>query len=189
MMTSSNGNIFHVTVHLWGESTGLRWIPLTKASDAGLCCFLWSVKFCSGSMHHWGNDDTVLMPLKQPWWIGVLSLVETLRTSDTITTKQRTVKSGAYFMGFTVCGLMFGIYVSDMCLVVVNLDKRVNHVVCHRRVYIACGVTSCCVTTELTHPHLDKMAEISQTIFSGAFSRIKNFAFWLKVHWSLFLRV
>ena len=85
-------------------------------------------------------------------------------------------------MDLTVCELMFGIYVSDMCLVVVNLDKRVYHVVCHRRVYIACGVTSCCVTTELTHSHLDKVAAISQTIFSGAFSRMKSFAFWLKIH-------
>ena len=27
---------------LWGESTGHRWIPLIKASDAELWCFLWS---------------------------------------------------------------------------------------------------------------------------------------------------
>ena len=27
---------------LWGESTGHRWIPLTKASDAEVWCFLWS---------------------------------------------------------------------------------------------------------------------------------------------------
>ena len=41
MMTSSNGNIFRVIGPLWGESTGHRWIPLTKASDAELWCFLW----------------------------------------------------------------------------------------------------------------------------------------------------
>ena len=40
-MTSSNGNIFRVTGSLWGESNGHRWIPLTKASDAELWCFLW----------------------------------------------------------------------------------------------------------------------------------------------------
>ena len=34
MMMSSNGNIFRFTGHLWGESTGHRWIPLTKARDA-----------------------------------------------------------------------------------------------------------------------------------------------------------
>ena len=42
MMTSWNGNIFHVTVPLRGESTDHRWIPLTKDSDAELCYFLWS---------------------------------------------------------------------------------------------------------------------------------------------------
>ena len=42
MMTSSNGNIFRVTGHLCGEFPGPRWIPRTKASDAELCCFLWS---------------------------------------------------------------------------------------------------------------------------------------------------
>ena len=42
MMTSSNGNIFRVTGHLCGEFTGPRWIPLTKASDTELWCFLWA---------------------------------------------------------------------------------------------------------------------------------------------------
>ena len=41
MMTSSN-DFFRVTGLLWGESTGYRWIPLTKASDAQLWFFLWS---------------------------------------------------------------------------------------------------------------------------------------------------
>ena len=42
MMSSSNGNILRVTGPLWGESTGHRWSPLIKASDAELWCFLWS---------------------------------------------------------------------------------------------------------------------------------------------------
>ena len=42
MMTSSKGNNLRVTGHLWGEFTGHRWIPLTKASDAELWCFLWA---------------------------------------------------------------------------------------------------------------------------------------------------
>ena len=37
-MTSSNGNIFRVTDPLLGD----RWIPLTKANDEELLCFLWS---------------------------------------------------------------------------------------------------------------------------------------------------
>ena len=32
---------------LWGEFTGHRWIPLTKASDAELWCFLWSAPWIS----------------------------------------------------------------------------------------------------------------------------------------------
>ena len=43
MMTSSYGNIFRVTGHLCGEFTGHRWIPLTKATDVEIWCFLWSV--------------------------------------------------------------------------------------------------------------------------------------------------
>ena len=42
MMTSSNVNIFRITGLLCGEFTGHRWIPLIKASDAELWCFLWS---------------------------------------------------------------------------------------------------------------------------------------------------
>ena len=42
MITLWNGNIFRVTGHLCGEFTGHRWIPLTKASDAELWCFLGS---------------------------------------------------------------------------------------------------------------------------------------------------
>ena len=43
IMTSSNGNIFRATGPLCGEFTGDRWIPHTKASNAVLWCFLWSV--------------------------------------------------------------------------------------------------------------------------------------------------
>ena len=42
MMTSLKGNIYRVTVPLWGESISNR-SPLPKASDAELCCFLGSV--------------------------------------------------------------------------------------------------------------------------------------------------
>ena len=51
MMTSWNGNIFHVTGHLCGEFTGPRWIPCTKASDAELWCFL-----SSASENGWENN-------------------------------------------------------------------------------------------------------------------------------------
>ena len=41
----------------------------------------------------------------------------------------------------------------------------------------------------LTDLPMDKMAAISQTIVSNAFSWMKNFLLWLKFHWTLFLRV
>ena len=40
----------------------------------------------------------------------------------------------------------------------------------------------------LTHLPLVKMAVISQTIVSDAFLWMKMFVFWLKFHWSVFLR-
>ena len=39
----------------------------------------------------------------------------------------------------------------------------------------------------LTRLPLDKMAAVSQRIFSDAFSSMKSFVSWLKFHWSLFL--
>ena len=41
-------NIFRVTGPLRRGFTGHRWIPLTKASDAELWCFLWSASWISG---------------------------------------------------------------------------------------------------------------------------------------------
>ena len=70
MMTSSNGNIFRVTGPLCGEFTGHRWIPLTKASDVELWCFLWSVPWINvwvnnceaGDLrHHPAHYDVTVM--------------------------------------------------------------------------------------------------------------------------------
>ena len=56
-MTSWNGNIFRVTGPLWGESTGHRWIPLTKASDAELLMFslicAWTKRLNKQSRRRW----------------------------------------------------------------------------------------------------------------------------------------
>ena len=60
-MTSSNGNIFRVTGPLCGEFTGLRWIPLTKASDAELWYFLDLCPNKRLSKQWWG------------WWFETLS--------------------------------------------------------------------------------------------------------------------
>ena len=52
MMTSSNGNIFRVTGPLYGEFSGHRWIPRTKASDAEL----WWVFFICAWINSWVNN-------------------------------------------------------------------------------------------------------------------------------------
>ena len=67
MMTSSNGNLFRATGPLWGESTGHRWIPLTKASDTELWRFLW----CAPEQK---IEQTVEMPVI---W-DVMALIVTL---------------------------------------------------------------------------------------------------------------
>ena len=60
-MTSSNGIIFRVVGPLWEESTGHRWIPLTKASHAELWRFFmcpktsdWTNNRVAGDLRlHW----------------------------------------------------------------------------------------------------------------------------------------
>ena len=73
-MTSSNGNFFRVTGLLCGEFTGHRWIPLTKASDAELWCFLRFAPWINGCVNnreagdlrrHRDHYDVVVMCCKE----------------------------------------------------------------------------------------------------------------------------
>ena len=60
MRTTSHGRAYRFTGTFWGESTGHRWIPLTKASDADLCCLLliatwincWTYNWVAGNLGH-----------------------------------------------------------------------------------------------------------------------------------------
>ena len=56
IMASSNGNIFHITDPLWGESTGHQWILLTRASDAELI-FSLICAWTNGSANNWDASD------------------------------------------------------------------------------------------------------------------------------------
>ena len=81
MMTSPNGNIFRVTGPLCGKFTGHRWIPLTKASDAEVRCFLWSAPWINGWVNnreaadfrrHRAHYDVIVMFTRQsPFDIAV----------------------------------------------------------------------------------------------------------------------
>ena len=91
MMTSSNGNIFRITSPLCGKFTGHRLIPLTKASDAELWCFLWSapkINGCANNQeagdlrcHHAHYDVTIMkiteIRLKNDFYVspGILLLI------------------------------------------------------------------------------------------------------------------
>ena len=76
--------IFRVTGPLYGEFTGHRWIPLTKASAAGLWCFLWSAsdKRLSKQSGRWWFE-TVMIKMhrlhvlhifwwKCEWWWSII---------------------------------------------------------------------------------------------------------------------
>ena len=68
---------------------------------------------------------------------------------------------------------------------VLNVKDRASH---------TCGIAfwqsrNCRLWWLINSSPPGQMAAISQTIFSDAFSWMKNFVFWIKFHWSLFLRV
>ena len=75
-MTSSNGNILCVIDPLWGESTGLRWLPLTKASDAEIWYFLWSApeQTAEQTIERMMICDAVLLIMTSPWYVRIVSL-------------------------------------------------------------------------------------------------------------------
>ena len=74
-MTSSNGIIFRATGHLCREFTGNRWIPCTKASDAELCCFLWSAPEWKIDKKSWG------------WWFETSSRPLWRHSNDVVGTE------------------------------------------------------------------------------------------------------
>ena len=57
LVTSSNKNIFRGTGPMWGESSGHRWIPPTKASGAELLMFSLIGARTNGWAHNRDADD------------------------------------------------------------------------------------------------------------------------------------
>ena len=64
MIASSYRNIFRVTGLLWGESTGHRWIHLTKASVVEIWCFRWSA-----------SEQTVQQTIETPVIWNVIAFI------------------------------------------------------------------------------------------------------------------
>ena len=96
MMTSSNGNIFRVTGLLWVEFTGHRWIPLTKASDAELWCFLWSAPepTVEQTMETPVIWDVIALITTSLWWMkySPLATLEVFILRNNLTLKKRRSK-------------------------------------------------------------------------------------------------
>ena len=92
MMTSSNGNVFHVTGPLCGEFTGRRWIPHTKASDVELWCFLWS------SINSWVNNNEAgdLIRHRAHYDVIVMKNARSITCYDVIIALNASSRSAAY---------------------------------------------------------------------------------------------
>ena len=77
-----------------------------------LLCFVvvihWLIfPYPSGLLHwHCGNLTTAPVPTKQPWWIWINTSCENIMNDCITTTKQSTTKTCAYFLGYTVWGLV-----------------------------------------------------------------------------------
>ena len=114
-MTSSNDNIFRVTGPLWGESTGHRWIPLTKkASDAELWCFLWSAP-----------EQTVEKTIETPViWDAIALIMTSLQWDDFDSLRPggayKCQKTGSSLVQVIACRFLVSIHCLDQCWLVVG---------------------------------------------------------------------
>ena len=114
-MTSPDGNIFRVTGLLWGESTGHRWIPLTKASDTELWYFLWSspertVEQTMGTLVIWDAAALIMTTLQWYNWYIVQEPYSGAPEKKNIAVVNRTHVSGKWFIWicFEFCIMVIG---------------------------------------------------------------------------------
>ena len=96
-------------------TNGLRvqYIPRNMHTVFALLCFVvvihWLIfPYPSGLLHwHCGNLTIAPVPAKQPWWIWINTSYEFIMNDCITTTKQSTTKPCAYFMGYTVCMVLW----------------------------------------------------------------------------------
>ena len=99
-----------------------------------LLCFVvvidWLIfPYPSGLLHwHCGNLTIAPVPAKQPWWIWINTSCEFIMNDCITTTKQRTTKPCAYFLGYTVCmyvrgriELFYAVYLTYILFSISNL--------------------------------------------------------------------
>ena len=89
-----------------------KYIPRNMLTVFALLCFVvvihWLIyPYPSGLLHrHCGNLMIAPVPAKQPWWIWINTSFEFIMNDYITTTKQGTTKPCAYFLGYTVCGML-----------------------------------------------------------------------------------
>ena len=159
MMTSSNGNIFRVTGDLCGEFTGPTQRPVTWSFDVFFDLRL----------------NKRLSKQSWDWWFETLSCPLWRHCNGLV----------GHMPLYTIA--MWNQYIP-------NLSR--NHAWFpskHPTRWWPSTVTNLHGHRQaqwlLTHWGREKMAAISQTTLSNAFSWMEKLAFGLKFHWSLFLRV
>ena len=120
----------HDTITLWHQEETqavdthlifcIQYIPRNVHMVFALLCFVvvmhWLIfPYPSGLLHwHCGNLTIAPVPAKQPWWIWINTSCEFIMNDCITTTKQRTTKPCAYFLGYTVGVNMLGC--NPMCI-------------------------------------------------------------------------
>ena len=93
----------------------VQYIPRNMHTVFALLCFVvvihWLIfPYPSGLLHwHCGNLTIAPVPAKQPWWIWINTSCEFIMNDCITTTKQSTTKPCAYFLGYTVRVLSWGV--------------------------------------------------------------------------------
>ena len=105
--------VHNVVIILWCRwpisMIHIQYIPRNMHTVTALLCFVvvihWLIfPYPSGLLHwHCGNLTIAPVPAKQPWWIWINAWCEFIMNDCITTTKQRTTKPCAYFLGYIVC--------------------------------------------------------------------------------------
>ena len=90
------------------HNIAIQYTPRNMHTVFALLCFVvvihWLIfRYPSGLLHwHCGNLTIAPVPAKLPWWIWINTSCEFIMNDCITTTKQRTTKPCAYFLGHTV---------------------------------------------------------------------------------------
>ena len=111
---------YDIKQSLKAVTTDIQYIPRNMHTIFALLCFVvvihWLIFPYPSGLLHWHCDNLTIAPVpaKQPWWIWINTSCEFIMNDYITTTKQSTTKSCAYFLGYTVDGLVINSVVPDL---------------------------------------------------------------------------